>query len=80
MNEIKERGFEDFLKDMHMRAEPTVLDDELPDAFEHWFTNLNADEYMKLGNLYGREQRIVGAEKMSKHLLNTHELVMSAFK
>lgn len=80
MDKIKERGFEEFLQDMHMKAEPQVIKDDLPDAFDRWLSNLDGEEYIQFADLYGREQRIVGAEKMSKHLSAGNEIVMSAFK
>lgn len=41
------QSFEDFLKDKFMEEEPAILDDDLPDAFDHWTSNLDVDEAMK---------------------------------
>lgn len=36
-------SFEEFLSRKHMEDEPTVLDDDLPDAFDNWLSNLGVD-------------------------------------
>lgn len=36
MKKYNKESFEEFLGRMHMEDEPTVLDDDLPDAFDNW--------------------------------------------
>lgn len=41
--------FEDFLKDKH--AENYIgTDDDMPDAFEHWLSNLDVDELIEFAD------------------------------
>ena len=41
--------FEDFLKDKHAE-QYHGLDDDMPDAFEHWLSNLDVDELIKFAD------------------------------
>ena len=41
--------FEDFLKEEHA-SNYHGTDDDMPDAFDHWISNLQGDEYIELGN------------------------------
>lgn len=41
--------FEDFLKDIHAR-EYMGTDDDMPDAFEHWLSNLDLEDIIGYGN------------------------------
>ena len=38
-------GFEDFLQEKHYEENPTLLDDDLSDAFDNWVANLEAEDY-----------------------------------
>lgn len=49
IDKIKELEFESFLKDEHAKNY-TGLDDDMPDSFENWLTNLEAGEYIDLAN------------------------------
>ena len=44
--------FKEFLQKQFMGEEPSILDDELPDAFEVWLENLQADDFIKFANEY----------------------------
>lgn len=46
--------FETFLQDKFMKEEPQILDDDLPDTFDTWLTALQADDFIKYGNEYGK--------------------------
>ena len=52
--------FEEFLKDVCFRVHPSVLDDDMPDFFENWIGKLDVEDYMKWGEIFGREQYIRG--------------------
>lgn len=43
-------NFEQYLRQQHVKERPQVLDDELPDDFEHWLMHKDADEIIKYGN------------------------------
>lgn len=59
---MKNQTFEDFLMEYHAENEAEgVLDDDLPDAYEGWVTNLEPDEIIELANkaiIYYRKQTI----------------------
>ena len=41
--------FEEFLKDVHAKNY-TGTDDDMPDAFDNWITNLDPEEIIAFGN------------------------------
>jgi hypothetical protein len=45
--------FEEFLKQMH-GEHYTGTDDDMPDAFEAWVTELDGDELIGYGNKFGK--------------------------
>ena len=46
--------FEDFLKEQH--AEGYIgTDDDMPDAFEDWVSNLEPENIIEYAELYGRK-------------------------
>ena len=49
---LKHKDFEDFLMDYHCRNNPELLDDMLPEAFDDWVSNLDSDDFIKLGDKY----------------------------
>ena len=60
----KLQAFEDFLKEFHCEIERTVLDDDLPDAFETWISNKDVDDIISLANLYGKKCYLTGKEEI----------------
>ena len=36
--------YKEYLETVHMELNPTVLDDDLPDDFEAWVSNLDSEE------------------------------------
>ena len=61
---MKQRTFEDFLKNMHANLFPMLLDDEGPDHFDNWLGTLDGADYIEWGTLYGREQFLAGQAKV----------------
>lgn len=51
--------FEEFLGRMHMEDEPMVLDDDLPDAFDDWISNIGSDLMIAYAEKWHIEQLIV---------------------
>jgi capsule polysaccharide modification protein KpsS len=48
------QSFDDYLKEKHME-EYDGTDDDAPDAYEDWITNLQVDDLLMLGEKYGGE-------------------------
>jgi len=55
MNDIlkSDYPFEEFLKYMHVE-DYTGTDDDMPDAFETWLTELEGDDLIGYGNKFGK--------------------------
>jgi len=51
--------FEDYLNEVFMRENPTVLDDELSDAFDDWISDVDAKEIDELAIEYAEIQAAV---------------------
>ena len=56
MNKYKKENFEDFLGRMHMAEEPMTLDDDLPDAFDHWLGNMGVELMIAYAEKWHLEQ------------------------
>jgi hypothetical protein len=56
MTTYRKESFEDFLGRMHMADEPMTLDDELPDAFNHWLGTLGIELMMAYAEKWHHEQ------------------------
>ena len=54
--------FENYLQDEFTKRNPQILDDDLPDAFDSWIAELQADELIE------------HAEKWKSQLLETIEM------
>lgn len=65
---MKDRTFEEFMKERHAVVCPDVLDDDLPDHFDKWITELQVDDVLDYGTLYGREQNLRGREAIIQQL------------
>lgn len=44
--------FEGYLKEIHMENNPTILDDDLPDAYNDWVASLQADDFIAFADNY----------------------------
>ena len=51
------KDFEDFLQDKFIESNPTVLDDDIPDAFDDWLTELDVDDLIAYGDQYYKTGR-----------------------
>ncbi len=61
---MKIQSFEEFLQDKFTDLEPQVLDDDLPDAFDGWISNLDGEEYIKYAQQYGEKNFLDGMDKV----------------
>lgn len=52
--------FEKFMEDIHYQIFPEVLDDDLPDHFDHWLSVLDVANMMEWAEIYGRQQFLSG--------------------
>lgn len=59
------KNFEDFLQDKHAETY-TGTDDEMPDNFEQWESELDVHEYVNFANEYASQVMIETKEKMMK--------------
>ena len=51
MEELK-INFENWLMEYHCEHNSEILDDQLPDAFNEWITDLDPDTWIELGQKY----------------------------
>lgn len=59
----KTQTFEDFLQDTHLEDCPTVLDDDLPDAFNAWL-EMDIESLIAYGDEYGKKMFKAGQDEM----------------
>ena len=52
MGKVDYTDFEDYLLDKFIRSNPTILDDDIPDAFDDYLAGLDVDEWLSWGNNY----------------------------
>lgn len=51
----KFKDFEDYLMTVFGEGDgASVLDDDYPDAFNDWLCDLEPDDFIRFGNIYGR--------------------------
>ena len=51
----KKYKFEEYLEDVCFEANPTVLDDDMPDFFDEWISNLQEEDYLRLADEYANK-------------------------
>lgn len=54
MSVKKYKSFEDYLREQHAR-EYSGTDDNMPDAFERWLGDIEPQDFIDLGDSYGKE-------------------------
>ena len=69
IEESKERKFEEYLQEFHCELFPSILDDDLPDHYENWISNLEIEDIVRLANLHGRHQYLAGM----RNVLDTYK-------
>ena len=58
------QNFESYLMEYFTRVEPSILDDDIPDAFNDWLENVDMDTIFKVADYYGREQFVNGGKEV----------------
>ena len=62
------KTFETFLQDKHA-TQYEGLDDEMPDDFNEWLCNLDPDQWIILGDLWGLERAKMAVDKLEKAIM-----------
>ena len=62
------KTFEEWLEEWHIELYPQILDDDLPDAFDHWLSSLDTEELLKYGKVYGVEMFLAGKREVLEAL------------
>lgn len=52
---MKHKTFEDYLAEKHMEQNPEILDDDLPNSFDTWLTDLQVDDFIAYAEAWGKE-------------------------
>ena len=52
---MRHKDFEDFLQDKFIKKNPMVLDDDIPDAFEDWLSEMDIQDCISYANEYRKE-------------------------
>lgn len=63
------KDFEDFLAEKFALDNPLVLDDDWPDAYEYWLSDLEPDTFIKWANEYGKSKEGVTYERSKNSAL-----------
>lgn len=53
---MKYHDFEDFLQAQHQKENPTILDDDLPNAYNEWLEYLDEFDWMMYGNTFAQHK------------------------
>lgn len=64
--ELTTHNFESYLEDKCFEQNPTVLDDDMPDAFNHWLEEQDQTTITAYAGLYAYEQGKLLAEAYIK--------------
>ena len=59
MNKLKDYKnakypFEKYLEYIFCKENPQILDDDLPDSFDNWLTEMEGEDYIKHGNAFSK--------------------------
>ena len=52
---MKFKNFEEWLQYKHAEWYPEILDDDLPDAYNDWLSDLSEDDWFSYGDMYAKE-------------------------
>lgn len=66
---MKERKFEDFLQDMCFSINPTVLDDDMPDFFDNFMSNLEIEDLLRWADMFAQERFLAGMDRVIKQVI-----------
>jgi hypothetical protein len=61
--------FEDYLRQQHDK-QYRGTDDDMPDAYEAWLSDLQADDFMSYAEVYASKYALEKMEEMSKKMID----------
>lgn len=53
--QLQSKSLEEWLEYQHMEENPTLLDDDLPDAFSDWISELTEEQLEAYATRYGQD-------------------------
>lgn len=72
------QNFEGYLMEYFCKVEPTVLDDDIPDAFNDWLEGIDIDTIFKVADSFGRlkflEGKLEGEQKIIDSVINSFKV------
>lgn len=79
--------FRYFLEEKCFAENPTILDDDMPDFFDGWVSDLQADEFMDYGEEYSqklvfeeKKKLMEVMEKQNEIMVDINSKIIDAFK
>lgn len=69
---MKRQTFEDFLVDHHAKHY-VGTDDDMVEDFDRFIESLDTDYMIKLADIYGHQQYILGNENMSNVIISSYD-------
>lgn len=63
---MKTQNFKEYQQELFSWQNPTLLDDDLADAFELWLSNLEVEDVENMAEEYGRKQFLLGQASVLK--------------
>lgn len=58
------KPFEKYLEEICFKIHPEVLDDDMPDFFDKWLSELPVEDHIKWAESYGQERYLEGKEEI----------------
>lgn len=69
--------FEDYLKEVCFKINPSVLDDDMPDFFDNWLSDLEGEDYTRYAELFGQEMYLKGKEDLLENIHTNENVVIN---
>jgi hypothetical protein len=63
------KDFEDYLQTKHAE-QYTGLDDEMPDDYEDWLSNLDQEELIRYANIYASKYALEKMEEVTQKIID----------
>lgn len=65
--------FEKYLEGVCFEANPRVLDDDIPDFFDDWLGSQDGEDYIRLGDEYGKALVATAKEEERESILKAYQ-------
>lgn len=75
---MKHKDFEDYLQDKFIRENPSVLDDDVPDAFSEWLADADVSDVIRWADAYARHCFSEGMLSGQRTTVQAIDMVQSA--